>query len=436
MKTPSKPSTELRDGDPPPVQAGAQPHTKPDTEPAETDTDTEADHQVNTQADHRRDADKDATVAPGSDNLEVLRQRIDVIDRQLLKLLNERASVVVEVGNIKRNEGVPIYAPHREAEVLAQAIARNSGPLSGRTIEGIYRELMSGSFLLEQPLRIGYLGPPGTFSHAAACIQFGSSVEYEQLDTIGSVFDSVRRQHVDYGVVPIENSTGGSIFETMDAFLDSAETVTIYSEVLIAIRHQLLANCSPTAIRRIYSKPEVFSQCRKWLSGHYPRAELIAAPSTSRAAQMAAEYAASNQESGGGEVDGIAAIGSDLAGRLYGLQTLFAGIEDNPNNVTRFFVIAGQSAQRSGDDKTSMMFRTDDKPGALVRVLSVFDRAEVNLTHIDKRPSGTSTWDYTFFIDAVGHRDDANMTYVLREAAAHCRDLTVLGSYPRAKRVL
>lgn len=362
--------------------------------------------------------------------LDAMRQRIDAIDTQLVSLLNQRAEVVVDIGRYKRATGVPIYAPHREAQVLEKALAANQGPLPARTIEGVYRELMSGSFALERPLRIGYLGPPGTFSHMAATAQFGSSIEFDDVRAIAGVFDAVRRGHVDYGVVPIENSTGGGIVETLDAFLEAADPVTIYAEVLVSIRHNLLANCAPSEIRQIYSKPEVFTQCRRWLSDQLPNAETLPAASSSRAVQKARAAIDADPSCG------VAAIGSELAGKLYDLNLLFPAIEDNPNNVTRFFVIAREAAKPSGDDKTSVMFRTADTPGALVKVLSVFDRAEINLTHIDKRPSRLTNWDYTFFIDASGHLDDANLTYAIREASVHCRDLTVLGSYPRAKRVL
>lgn len=365
-----------------------------------------------------------------SDVLDSLRDRINRIDNDLIALLNERAAIVVEVGKLKRGSGIPIYAPHREAEVLKRAIAANAGPLPDRAIEGIYRELMSGSFALEHPLRIGYLGPPGSFSHMASVAQFGSSVDFENLHEIEGVFTEVQRGHVNYGLVPIENSTGGGIVETLDAFRDSRGDVTIYAEILISIRHNLLADCEPSEVKRIYSKPEIFGQCRKWLSTQYAGAELIAAPSSSRAVQMAREELEADPSCG------AAAIGSELAGQIYGVNMLFQDIEDNPNNITRFFVIAKEAARPSGDDKTSIMFRTADKPGALVSVLSVFERAGVNLTHIDKRPSGRENWAYTFFIDAQGHRDDANIAYAIREATAHCDELIVLGSYPRAARIL
>lgn len=366
--------------------------------------------------------------------LDSLRQRIDTLDAKLVELLNERALLVVEVGRVKRSTGIPVYAPHREAQVLERVLGANRGPLPNRTIEGVYRELMSGSFALERPLRIGYLGPPGSFSHAAAVKHFGSSVEFDDLHEIAGVFTEVRRGHVDYGLVPIENSTGGGIVETLDAFKESHTDVGIYAEVQLEVHHALLANCPPASVRRIHSKPEVFSQCRIWLATQYPNAELVPAASSSRAAQTAAEECKIALQIGA--EPGSAAIGSELAGQLYGLNLLFAKIEDNPSNVTRFFVISRQRAGRSGDDKTSIMFTTADRPGALVRVLSVFERAGVNLTHIDKRPSGRTNWHYTFFVDAQGHRDDPALVAAISEASAHCQELVVLGSYPRSKRIL
>mgnify|MGYP002619618166 CR=1 FL=1 len=368
----------------------------------------------------------DASDRRGKPELEQLRVRIDEIDRRLVELLNERARVVVEVGELKRGTGQAIYAPHREAAVLRRVLGLNEGPLPARTIESIYRELMSGSFALERPLRIGYLGPPGSFSHVAATTHFGSSVSFENLREIAGVFTEVSREHVDYGLVPIENSTGGGIAETLDAFRDVAGEVFVYAEIALTIRHNLLANCEPREVRRIYSKPEVFAQCRTWLATQYPQADLIPAPSSSQAVIMAKEDA----------VRGSAAIGSALAGRLHDMAVLFEEIEDNPNNITRFFVIARQEAEPSGDDKTSLMFTTKHEPGALVRVLQAFAYAGINLTHIDKRPSRRENWSYTFFIDAVGHRQDPRMTQTIEAVRPHCQELWVLGSYPRAARIL
>ena len=366
--------------------------------------------------------------------LDRLRTKIDEIDHQLVKLLNDRAKTVVQVGKVKQGSGIPIYAPHREAEVLARVLGHNKGPLPDRSVEGVYKELMSGSFAIERPLRIGYLGPQGSFSHLASVKHFGTSVDFEDLRTIDGVFTEIRRRHVDYGLVPIENSIGGGIVEALDAFAEHAGKVTIYAEAQIEIHHALLANCKPSDVKRIHSKPEIFAQCRTWLATQYPEAELIPAASSSRAAATAAEEAKTAEAIG--TVPVAAAIGNPLAGKIYGLSTLFENIEDRPGNVTRFLVLSRQKARKSFDDKTSVMFNTQDKPGALVEVLQVFNAAGINLTHIDKRPSGRENWQYTFFVDAEGHRDDRVLAGALREAAGHCKDLTVLGSYPRSRRLL
>jgi chorismate mutase/prephenate dehydratase len=210
--------------------------------------------------------------------------------------------------------------------------------------------------------------------------------------------------------------------------------VSICAEVQLAVHHALLGNTEPGLIRKIYSKPEVFSQCRVWLARQFPEAELVGTASSSRAAEMVSEESQKAMRTG--RAPDVAAIGSELAGQIYGLNVLCANIEDNPDNITRFFVISRQMAMRSGDDKTSVMFATADKPGALVQVLQAFERHSINLTHIEKRPSGKRNWTYTFFVDAQGHREDEGVGRALADAKAHCRELAVLGSYPRAKRIL
>ena len=354
--------------------------------------------------------------------LAALRQRIDELDHRLVQLLNERASVVVQIGRVKRDGSAPIYAPDREKAVLEQVRAYSQGPLPDACLEAIWRELMSGSFALERPLRVGYLGPPGSFSHLAARRKFGASVEYDNLDDIPAVFDEIARGHIDYGLVPIENSAIGGIGETLDAFLSTK--VQVCAEVLINIHHNLLSNSPPEQITRIYSKPEALGQCRKWVSGQLQHAEKIPVASTSRAAELAASE------------PGAAAIASSLAGELYGVKVQFANIEDNPHNTTRFFIIAAQPSRPTGDDKTSIMFTTEHKAGALVDVLDVFRSFEINLTHIDKRPSKRVNWEYSFFIDVVGHIEQANVRDAIEEARKHCRQLTILGSFPRAKEVI
>ncbi|UCD76660.1 MAG: prephenate dehydratase [Phycisphaerales bacterium] len=375
--------------------------------------------------DQTRHAHSDTPPDPaegGEGILSSLRERIDDIDRRLVETLSERARVVAEIGKNKRVSGSPVYAPHREREVLERALAMNPGPLPDRTIEAVYRELMSGGFMLEMPLRVGYLGPPGSFSHVAAVRHFGSSVELDDLHEIDHVFEEVGAGRCNYGLVPYENSIGGGITDTLDAFQE--HDVAICAEALIEVRQNLLANCPGNEITRIYSKPQVFSQCRRWLSMHYPEAERVPTASSSRAVQHAADE------------PNAAAIGSYLAGEIYGVKPLFEHIEDKPNNITRFLIIAKESAKPTGDDKTSIMFVTAHKPGALVDVLGVFRDANINLSHIDKRPSGRTNWEYMFFIDCEAHRNDPSMAAVIVGARSHCVSLKVLGSYPRAQRIL
>jgi chorismate mutase/prephenate dehydratase len=356
--------------------------------------------------------------ATDNDALDALRKRIDEYDRQIVPLLNARAQVVVEIGKLKQATGTPVYAPDREKAVLDRVRKLNAGPLSDRCLEAVYREVMSGSFALEKELRIGFLGPAGSFSHAAAIGKFGSSVEYVPLADIPGVFEEVVRGHVDYGLVPIENSLHGGVIDTLDAFLQ--HSAKICAEVLTTIHHNLLAREPWEKVKSIHSKPEVFSQCRKWLASTAKDREVHPAASTSSAAELASTH------------DGVAAIGSAVAAQIYGLQVLFENIEDNPDNVTRFFVIGREGARRSGDDKTAVMFTTAHTPGALALVLDVFKENGINLTDVEKRPSKKVNWEYYFFIDAQGHADDAAMQRAISEARKHCLQLTVLGSYPRA----
>jgi chorismate mutase/prephenate dehydratase len=354
--------------------------------------------------------------------LNELRRQIDALDEKVVALLNDRARIVVEIGKFKQANKQPIYAPDREKVVLEKLRKLNRGPLSDRCLEAVYRELMSGSFALEKPLRIAFLGPAGTFSHAAAVRKFGSSVEYVPLSDIQSVFEEIVRGHADYGLVPVENSIGGGIVDTLDAFLSSS--AKICAEVLITIHHNLLAKEPWEQVRRIYSKPEVFTQCRHWLAATAKERDIQPAASTSRAAELAATES------------GTAAIGSSIAGEIHGLHVLFENIEDKPDNVTRFFVIGREVARAGGDDKTAVMFTTAHKPGALAEVLDVFKENGINLTDIEKRPSKKVNWEYYFFIDAQGHSDDPAMKKAIEQARQHCLQLTVLGSYPRATEVL
>jgi chorismate mutase/prephenate dehydratase len=353
-------------------------------------------------------------------NLEDLRKKIDQIDTKLVELLNERAQVVIQIGKVKN--GGPVYAPDREKKVLARIAELNKGPLPDRTLAAIWRELMSGSFFLERPLRISYLGPEGSFSHTAAIRKFGQSVEYEAVLDIRGIFDEVSKGHCDLGVVPIENSIGGGVIETLDAFVDT--DVFVCAEVNMTIHHNLLANCKLEKVKKVYSKPEVFAQCRRWLSATFREANTIAVASTAKAAQMAAKEKFA------------AAIGSDIAAELYGLKIICENIEDVANNVTRFLVISKEDAKPTGDDKTSILFSTAHKAGALADVLDVFKKRDINLTNIESRPSKKRQREYYFFVDCQGHRKDENIIAGLEEIKQHCLQLSVLGSFPRSDALL
>jgi chorismate mutase/prephenate dehydratase len=355
-------------------------------------------------------------------SLEELRQRIDELDRQLVQLLNERARVVVEIGKLKNKTDKPVYAPDREKEIFTKIAEANKGPLPDRCLTAIWRELMSGSFVLERPLRIGYLGPGGSFSHSAALLKFGQSVEYEPLADIRSIFDEVSKGHCDLGLAPVENTMGGGVIETLDALIDS--DVKVCAEVLMAIHHNLLGNCTLDEIEKIYSKPEVFAQCRNWLSATFKDAQTIPVASTAKAAQMAANE------------PNAAAIGSRVAAELYGLKIICEGIEDIANNITRFLVISREDAKPTGEDKTAILFSTAHKAGALADVLDVFKRYDINLTNIESRPSRKRQWEYYFFVDFLGHRTENHVREGLKEALKHCLQLSILGSFPRAMELL
>lgn len=355
-------------------------------------------------------------------SLEELRKKIDSIDERLVELINDRAQVVIEVGKLKLADEGQIYVPHREKAVLEKIKLLNKGPLPDKTMQAIWRELMSGSFLLERQLLIGYLGPQGSFSHNAAILKFGQSVDYEALTDIRAIFEEVSKGHCDFGIVPIENSAGGGIRETLDAFVET--DVMICAEANMAIHHNLLANCHMQEIERIYSKPEIFAQCRNWLAATFKDAQTIPVASSSKAAQMAAEE------------PGSAAIASSVAAEIYGVNVLCQDIEDIANNITRFLILSKQDSERTGDDKTVILFSTAHKTGALVDVLNVFREYGINMTNIGSRPNKKREWEYYFFVDFLGHRKDENVIKALEEVRQHCVQLSVLGSFPRALSIL
>ncbi len=355
-------------------------------------------------------------------DLSGFRRQIDELDAEIVKLLNARARVVVEIGDTKRETDAAVYDPDREQRVLRRIAELNDGPLLQGTLKAIYRELMSGSLALEKPLRVGFLGPEGSFSHQAAMRKFGASIEYEPLADIHAVFEEVERKHCQLGLVPVENTTGGDVVDTLDCFIDSH--VVVIAEVMAEVHHNLLANCKLEEITAIASKPEVFAQCRQWLSSQGRRDNFINVASSARAVQMAAAE------------KGLAAIGSTLAAELYGVGVIFTNIEDNPNNRTRFFVIGTTSADASGRDKTAMMFTTSHKSGALAEALSAFSKFGVNLSNIASRPSRRREWEYYFFIEAEGHVQDDNVAKAIEAAREHCGEMHILGSFPQAREAL
>ena len=350
--------------------------------------------------------------------LDELRARIDVIDKEMVRLLNERAKAAIEIAKFKNSKGLPIYAPDREATVLRRVVEQGGGPLSPSAIGSIYREIISATRAMEKVLIVNYLGPPGTFTHQAAREHFGTGVEYVASESIESVFNVMLKGKADVGVVPIENSTGGVVSETLDLFMTC--DLKICDEIILEIHHYLLGRCKLEEVRKVYSKPEATAQCRVWLSEHLPHAELVPTGSTTAAAKVAAEE------------EGVVAIASREAGELYDLDILAENVEDHHENVTRFVVLASQCGSRTGRDRTSVMFSVKNEVGALYEMLLPFKRHSVNLTKIESRPSKTRAWDYVFFVDVEGHIDDADVAAALSEVEKECRYFQVLGSYPRA----
>jgi chorismate mutase/prephenate dehydratase len=358
--------------------------------------------------------------APTPDELERLRASIDRVDRELLALLNERASLVVEVGAWKQRSGQPFYSAARERDVIQALVQYNPGPFPGRAIEPVFREIISATRSLEGPLRVAYLGPEGTYSHLAARTQFGATAELVAMTSIGDVFAAVERERVELGIVPVENTTEGVVTRTLDAFVDSE--VTICGEALQRIVHHLLSRSGKLEdVRRVASIGQALAQCRQWLERNLPDAERIETPSTAAAARLAADAA------------DVAAIGSALAGTANGLVAVAAGIEDRRDNTTRFLLLGRIAPPRSGVDLTSAVFTVRKaQSGALHQLLEPFARHGVNLTSIQSRPMPGKPFEYLFFLDMEGHRDDAAVTAALAEAARTAHSHRVLGSFPRA----
>ena len=351
-----------------------------------------------------------------------LRKQVDQIDKEILRFLNERAKTIQKIGAAKLKKGEAIYAPHREKEVLDKLKALNKGPLTQEAIDAIYREIMSFSINLEKKVKIAYLGPPVTYTHQAAQKKFGSSVEYSPCGSISDVFAEVECERSDYGVVPVENSTEGAVNHTLDMFIESP--LKIYAEIFLPIHLCLMSGGNPLSdITKVYSKKEVFGQCRLWIESNLRQADLVDTASTTEAAEIAANN--SNDE-------GIACIASQLAASVYGLKVLAPSIEDNPNNTTRFIVISRNESQPTRPDKTSLLFAIKDRVGGLHDILVPFKKARINLTKIESRPSKKKAWSYFFFVDLEGHHHDPRVRKALTALERQCTFFKILGSFPRA----
>lgn len=366
--------------------------------------------------------EKTATKAPRANSrtpsVAALRNQIDRIDRDIIRLANERAKLAIDIGKIKDAQGEAVYSPAREEEVIARALENNKGPLPGECIRAVFRELISGSRCLEQKLRVAYLGPPYSYTHLAALQRFGECVELMPVANIAAVFEEINRGHADFGIAPLENSTDGRIADTLDMF--TRLPARICGEVQLRIHHHLLGRCPRSEIQEVYSKPQAISQCRNWIAKHLPNVRVVEVMSTSTAAQLAQEK------------QGAAAIASMQAGVHYGLNVLAENIEDQQGNLTRFAVIGEDSAARTGNDKTAVMFEIEHRPGSLADAMNVFKRNRLNMTWIESFPIPRPEGGYLFFVEMQGHQNDTRVKRALALLERRTLRFEILGSYPRS----
>lgn len=349
-----------------------------------------------------------------------LRKTIDQLDDRIIRLLNRRAAIALQIGQWKHVNTKEAYVPAREKMVLTHVRRANRGPLRHAALLRIYREIMSASMALERPVHVAFLGPPSTFTHQAARVRFGGSVNFVTCETTADIFEEVRKDQAEYGVVPIENSTEGAVTHTLDQFVGMP--LKICAEVYLRISHSLMAAAPRQRIRRILSKPEVFGQCRNWLRAEMPGVDLVPVSSTARAAEIAA------REKG----KGTAAIASALAAEMYRLKIIATDIQDMSGNMTRFLVIGKAYGRATGDDKSSIMFAVKHQAGSLYRALGSFKKYGINMTKIESRPSRLKAWEYLFFIDIEGHVENPKIHKALQDLEKHCVLLTILGAYPRS----
>ncbi|OGW54172.1 MAG: chorismate mutase [Nitrospirae bacterium RBG_13_43_8] len=349
--------------------------------------------------------------------LDKLRKEIDEIDNEILRLFNKRSVTVIEIAHIKRNEKTKFYSPEREREILERLTTLNKGPFPNDTLKVIYREILSASLSLEEPLKVAYFGPLATYTHLAALRHFGSSASFLPVESIKGVFDAVDSGKAEFGVVPIENSNEGVVSSTLDLFMDY--DLKVSAEVMLEISHNLLSKSGDkTIIKKVYSNPQASAQCRRWLESNLPRIPILESTSTARAAEIASKD------------DEVAAIASSLAAKIYDLHFVEKNIGDSKYNFTRFLVISKEYPQKTGKDKTSIMFSIKDRPGALYDILSPFKKAKINLTKIESRPSKRKAWEYIFFVDMEGHVDDKRLRKAIDSIKDNCLYVKILGSYP------
>jgi len=352
-----------------------------------------------------------------NDPFKQLRDRIDSIDDEILRLVNQRAQLARDIGSLKG--GGPIYRPEREAQVVHRLQDHNPGPLSATAIVRLFTEIISACRALEQALSVAFLGPRGTFSEEAALKHFGAQVTSQPCASIDEVFRAVEAQQVGYGVVPVENSTDGAVGRTLDLLL--ATPAHICGEILLPVHQCLMAKSTlGEPIRKIYAHAQSLAQCHAWLNQNLPQAERVSVLSNAEGARLASQEASA------------AALGSHTAAALYQLNVLVANIEDQPNNTTRFLVIADQQAARSGRDKTSLVMSAVNRPGAMHELLAPLAEHGVDMTRMESRPSRTGMWEYVFFVDLKGHQQEASVARALAQLRARASFLKILGSYPAA----
>lgn len=354
--------------------------------------------------------------------LAAIRTQIDAIDERVVKLLNDRLRLAQRIGEVKRDARGRIYVAEREADVFRRVAAANKGGvLKPAALQSIYREIMSAALALEKPLVIAYLGPEATYTHAAALKKFGRSVDYRPMPSLADVFTAVEKGEADYGVVPIENSTEGTVRDSLDLFVETP--LKIVAELQLEIEHTLFSREPLAKIRRVYSKDQALAQCRRWLQRHLPHAQLVDVDSTALGVQRAAKE------------KGAAAVGPRIAGERYDVPALAHRIQDQKNNTSRFGILGREPSGVSGHghDKTSLLVSLHHEPGALLQALKPFHNRKLNLTRIESRPSRLRPWDYIFFLDVSGHHDDAAMQAALKDLRRQCPLVKWLGSYPAAK---